>query len=319
MNFGKFVHHVLWAIAGLTAVAAGPGLAAYPEKPVTIIVAWPAGGATDLLTRGIQDTFSKALGAQTVVKNVTGAAGTIGTAEAASATPDGHTILVSPIGPIVIQTQRMKLTYGVNSLEPVCKIADATVVMMSPPQSRFKSVADVIKEAKAQGGKLPFASTGPGTIPHLSGIGFQQAAGVKLKHVPYKGSADVVQAMLTGTIEVFSDQPNLVPQYNLTPLAVYSEKRLADFKDVPTMKELGFDLVFSIWNAMFAPKGTPEAALSRLESACKTTMGDPSVIATLAKQRQPLDFRDRKATAEFIAAEFKKAKALLEAARAEPK
>jgi tripartite-type tricarboxylate transporter receptor subunit TctC len=304
----------------MAALAAAAGVAhAYPERPVTIIVAWPAGGATDLLVRGIQDTFTKTLGGQTVVKNVVGAAGTIGTAEAAAAAADGHTILVSPIGPIAIQPQRMKLTYSAAAFEPVCKIADATVVLMAPPNSRFKTVADVIKEAKVQGGKLPFASTGPGTIPHLSGIAFQQATGVKLKHIPYKGSADVVQAMLSGTIEVFSDQPNLVPQYNLTPLAVYADKRLAEFKDTPTMKELGYDLKFSIWNAMFAPKGTSEAVLARLETACRTTMSDPTVVAMLAKQRQPLDFMDRKATASFVAAEIKKAKVLLDAAGMEPK
>jgi tripartite-type tricarboxylate transporter receptor subunit TctC len=266
------------------------------------------------MVRAMQDTMSKALGAQIVVKNVVGAAGTIGTAEFAAAAPDGYTLLISPIGPVVIQPQRMKLTYGLDSLEPICKMVDPTVVMMAPPNSRFKTVADVIREAKAQGGKLAFASTGPGTIPHLSGIAFQQATGVKLKHVPFKGSAAVVQAMLSGTIEVFSDQPNLVPQYNLTPLAVYAEQRLPEFKDTPTMKELGYDIKFSIWSAMFAPKRTPEPVLAKLESVCRTTMSDAGVVAALGKQRQPIHFLDRKATAEFVATEYKKAKGLLDAA-----
>jgi tripartite-type tricarboxylate transporter receptor subunit TctC len=307
------------ALALPLALAAAGTAGAYPDQPVTIVVAWPAGGATDLMTRAMQDTFARALGGQTIVKNVVGAAGTIGAAEAAAAKPDGHVILISPIGPIVIQPQRMKLTYGPDSFAPVCKVADVNVVLMSPPNSRFRTVADVVKEAKAQDGKLAFASTGAGTIPHMAGIGLQQAAGIRLKHVPFKGSGDVMQAMLAGTIELFSDQPNLVPRYNLTPIAVYAPERLPEFKDVPTMKEAGYDLSFSIWTAMFAPKGTPEPVLAKLESACRTTMNAPEVVAAMAKQRQPIHFLDRKATGAFVAAEFAKAKGLIEAAGVEGK
>jgi tripartite-type tricarboxylate transporter receptor subunit TctC len=308
----------LTIVPPLGILAAGPA-SAFPEQPVTIVVAWPAGGATDLMARVMQDTFSKALGGQTIVKNVVGAAGTIGTAEVAAAKPDGHTLLVSPIGPIVIQPQRMKVTYGADSFAPVCKIVDVTVVLMSPPGSRFRTVADIVKEAKAQDGKLAFASTGPGTIPHMAGIGLQQAAGIRLKHVPFKGSADVIQAMLAGTIEIFSDQPNLVPRYNMTPIAVYAESRLPEFKDTPTMKEAGYDLSFSIWSAMFAPRGTPEPVLTKLESACRTTMSAPAVVDGLEKQRQPIHFLDRKATGAFVAAELTKAKKLIEAAGLEAK
>lgn len=306
-------------VAPLALALGGTAQAAYPENPITIVVAWPAGGATDLAARAMQDTFNKAVGGTSIIKNVVGAAGTIGAAEVAAAKADGHTLLYSPIGPMVIQPQRMKLTYSPDSFEPVCKITDVTVVMMSPPNSRFKSVADVLKEAKAQDGKLPFASTGAGTIPHMAGIGFQEASKVKLKHIPFKGSAAVIQAMLAGTVEVFSDQPNLVGRYNMTPLAVYSAKRLAEFKDTPTMKELGFDLQFSIWNGMFAPKGTPEAVMAKLEAACKETMTSATVIDLFGKQAQPIHYLDRKDMRAFVASEYKKAKGLLDAAGLESK
>lgn len=306
------------ALAAVTFAAtmtlASASHAAYPEKPVTIIIAWPAGGATDLMARGLQDTFQTALGGQTVIKNVVGAAGTIGAAEAANAAPDGYTLLISPIGPLVIQPHRMKLTYGIESFAPVCKLVDSPVVLMSPPNSRFKTVADVVKVAKEQPGKLAYASTGPGTIPHVSMIAFAKAAGINIKHVPYKGSADVVQSLLSGTIELFTDQPNLVPQYNLTPIAVYADKRIPTYPNTPTMKEAGLDLQFSIWSAMMAPKGTPDAVLAKLEDACKKTMSDAKVVDILAKQRQPIDFRDRKGTAEFTAKEYAKARELLQEA-----
>lgn len=288
--------------------------AAYPEKPVTVVIAWPAGGATDLLARAVQDAFSKALGGQIVIKNVAGAAGTIGAAEVASAQPDGHTLLVTPIGPMAIQPQRMKLTYDIASFEPVCKLVDSPIVMMSPPGSRFKTIADVVAQAKADGGKLAYGSTGPGTIPHMSMLGFAKAAGVQMKHVPFKGSADVVQAMLSSTIELFADQPNLVPQYNLTPIAVFAEQRIPGYMDTPTAKEAGLNLLFSIWNAMYAPKGTPADVLAKLEAACKSTLADAGVIDALGKQKQPISFLDRAGLKAFTELESAKAKVLIEEA-----
>lgn len=302
-----------WALAAVVSVGASDvARAAYPERPVTVVVAWPAGGATDLMTRGVQDAFSKALGAQVVIKNVAGAAGTIGASEVASATADGYTILVSPIGPIVLQPHRMKLTYSPQSFATVCKMVDSPIIMMSPPNSPLKTVADVIAKAKAEGGKLAFGSTGPGTIPHISMLGFAKAAGIPLKHVPYKGSADVVQALLSGTVQLFADQPNLVPQYNLTPIAVFADKRIPTYKNTPTLKESGLDLTFSIWNAMFAPKGTPDAVLAKLETACKAALDDAGTKQALEKQRQPIDYRNRADLKTFVDREFEKARGLLQ-------
>lgn len=224
------------AALSLPATAPSHAQATYPDKPVAIVIAWPAGGATDLVGRLVQESFQKALGGQTIIKNVVGAAGTIGAAEVAAATPDGYTLLLTPIGPMVIQTQRMKLTYSPDSFSPICKITDSPVVLMSPPGSRFKTVKDIVEAAKADPGKLAFASTGPGTIPHMTMLGFGKATGTNLKHVPYKGSADVVQALLANTIEVFADQPNLVGQYNLTPIGVFAESRLPGLKDTPTLR-----------------------------------------------------------------------------------
>jgi tripartite-type tricarboxylate transporter receptor subunit TctC len=297
------------------AIALGtPAKAAYPERPVTVIVAWTAGGATDLLTRALQDTLQKALGGQIVVKNIPGAAGTLGTAEAARAAPDGYTILISPIGPITLQPHRMKLDYSYDSFAPICKLVDSPVVLMGAPNSKYKTVADIVAAAKAAPGKIPYGSTGPGTTPHVAKLAFAKAAGIDLKHVPYKGSADVVQGLLTNTVDLFTDQPNLVPQYNLTPIAIYAKERIPTYKDVPTMKEAGYDIEFSIWNTMFAPKGTPEPVLAKLEAACRTTMNDASVKEALAKQRQPIQFLDRKATAAFVASEFKRNGELIRAA-----
>jgi len=319
LSLKRLARTALCALAPMALATGVPAQAAYPERPVTVIVAWTAGGATDLLTRGLQDAFQKALGGQVVVKNVPGAAGTLGTAEVARAAPDGYTLLISPIGPITLQPHRMKLTYSYDSFEPVCKLVDSPVVLMAAPKSKYKTVADAVSAAKAAPGKLPYGSTGPGTIPHVSMIAFAKAAGIDIKHVPFKGSADVVQALLTDTVDLFTDQPNLVPQYNLTPLAIFAAKRIPTYKDIPTLKEAGYDLQFSIWNAMFAPKGTPEPIMAKLEAACRATMTAPGVVENLGRQRQPIDFLDRKGAAAFISAEFKKNGELISGAGLSPK
>lgn len=310
----RLTRAVLCALAPGMIAAGQQAHAAYPDRPVTIMVAWTAGGATDLLTRAMQDTFQKALGGQVIVKNVPGASGTLGTAEAARAAPDGYTILLSPIGPITLQPHRLKLDYSYDSFETICKLVDSPVVLMGPPNAKYKTVADIVTAAKAAPGKVAYGSTGPGTTPHVSMLALSKGAGIELKHVPYKGSADVVQGLLTNTVELFTDQPNLVPQYNLTAIAIFASERIPTYKDVPTMKEAGYDLQFSIWNTMFAPKGTPEPILAKLEDACRTTVKDPTVVEAFAKQRQPIDFRDRKAAAEFVASEFKRNGELLRAA-----
>lgn len=301
------------AIATLAATSSALR-AAYPERPVTVIVPFPAGGSTDLVARASQEAFAKAIGGTIVIKNVVGASGTLGGAEAAAATPDGYSIFISPIGPIVIQPQRSKLTYQLASWDPVCKLVDSPVVLMVGADSKYKTVAAMAAAAKAAPGKLLHGTAGPGTVPHMAQVALSKAFGAPLKHVPYKGSAEVVQAIMSGTVHMTSEQPNLVLQYNLHPVAVFAEKRIPTFPGTPTMKESGYDLRFSIWNGVFAPKGTPEPVLAKLESACKTMLQDASVKAAYEKQRQPIQFLDRKAFTAFLKDEYARARVLLEEA-----
>jgi tripartite-type tricarboxylate transporter receptor subunit TctC len=308
---------VLAVAAGLTGLQ--PTMAAYPERPITMIVPFPAGGGADILARGIQHAFQQSIGGQIVVKNVPGAGGSLGAAEAARSAPDGYTIMLSPLGPIVIQPHRQKLTYTVEDLAPVCKITDSPVVLMAAPDSKYKKVSDVVEAAKAAPGKVTYGSAGPGSIPHMAPFAFGRAAGIDIKHIPYKGAAEGIQGLLTSTIELFTDVPNLIAPYNLTPIAVFDTKRLPGYPDVPTMKEAGYDLQFSIWMAIYAPKGTPDAMLAKLEGACRGALADGKVKEILDKQAQPVDFRNRKELAEFVATEFKKAGDLIDAAGMRPK
>lgn len=280
--------------------------ATYPDRPVTAIVAWPAGGATDLVTRGTQEAFAKALGQQVVVKNVPGASGTIGTAEAAAAKPDGYTVLFTPSGPTVAQPHRMKLSYDIDSFIPICKLVEQPLVLMAPKSSKLKTVADVIAAANANPGKIAYGTAGPGSITHLAMLALEKAAAIKLKHVPFKGAADSVQALLSDTVQLYSDQANLVPQFDLHPIAVYAEKRIENFKETPTVREAGFDVVMTNYNGVFVPKGTPQDVQATLGKACKATLEDERVKATFARQKYPIAYQDATAFKAFVEADYKR-------------
>ena len=278
----KALKAALFGFSALALTAASPANAEFPEKPVTIMVAWSAGGATDSVTRALQDTFARELGTDIVVKNVSGAAGTIGTAEVAGARPDGYNVLITPAGPMTTQPHLRKIPYNMESFEPIGRITISPMLMMTAPGSKLKSVDDVIAAAKATPGELRFASTGAGTLPHISILAFDDLAGIKSKHVPFKGSANAVKALLGGVVEIFSDQAQLSPKYELPPLAAWSAERLPEYPNVPTMKELGYDIVMGNWVGMFTPKGTPQDAKDKLTAALKATVEDATVIKNLA-------------------------------------
>ncbi len=283
----------------LIASVAAPVQAAYPEKPITIIVAWDAGGAIDLVTRSLQPVLSKQLGADLVVKNVSGAAGTIGTAEAARAKPDGYTILITPTGPLTTQPHMRKLPYDFDSFAAIGRIAVSEMLMMATKTSKYKTLKDVVDGAKADPGQVKIASTGAGTLPHISILALDKEAGIKSKHIPYKGSANVMKALLGGEVDLFSDQALLVPKYDLHPIVAWSEKRLPDFPNVPTVKESGYDISMANWAGLFAPKGTPQAVIDKLATALKNTLADPSIIKAMDNLKTDIGYMPPKEFATF--------------------
>jgi tripartite-type tricarboxylate transporter receptor subunit TctC len=300
----------------IAAIAAALILAALPARAqVQMIVTFAAGGPTDIVARLMQAEMSAALGQSVVVRNVTGASGTIGTAEAARARPDGQTLLFSPVGPVAIQPHfRRGLTYTMDSFIPVCQVADSQVVMLTPRTSGMRTVADVLARARAGGGDMPYASTGTGTIPHISMVGFLRQTNTRMNHIPYRGAGEVMVAFQQGQVQLFTDQTLLIRQYELHPIAFLTERRNPDFPDVPTMREQGVDLVYSIWSGLFVPAGMAEPLVARIEAACARTMRDPTMIAGMARVAQPMLYRDRAAFTAFARAESEKFRTLIESA-----
>ncbi|MFM7777834.1 MAG: tripartite tricarboxylate transporter substrate binding protein, partial [Alphaproteobacteria bacterium] len=231
------------------------------------------------------------LGQPVVVKNTTGAAGTIAANEVVRARPDGMTLLFTPVGPIAIQPSFMRNAgYRASDLSPICMVNRAPLIMMTQPDSGMRTVADVVARARAAPAPMPFASTGPGTTPHLSMVTFARIAGVAMNHIAYRGPGDVMVAMRTKDIEIFNDHPSSVRANNLHAVAVLNPERVPDFPDVPTMREQGYDVNFAIWHGLFAPSNTPPAIIARYEAACERAMGTPAMREGHERIQTPITF-----------------------------
>lgn len=279
-------------------------LPARAQNAVSMIVGYPPGGATDLMARIMQPELATALGSQVVIKNSAGANGTVGALELTRARPDGMTILLAPGGSIVLTPHTRGAPFQQSDFLPICQVTAALVVMMTSQDSGLRSLRDVVARARETPGALPYASTGPGGTPHISMIALERLAGIEMNHIPFRGSGEVMQAMASRQVPLFTDQGNLVRQYNLHPIAVFSEARTQEFPDTPTMRELGYDLVFTIWSGLYAPVGTPVAALDRIETACQRMMTAPAVVEGLRRMDMPIQFRSRAEFGAYHAAEY---------------
>jgi tripartite-type tricarboxylate transporter receptor subunit TctC len=286
---------------------------AYPDKPVTLVVAWGAGGATDILVRALQPAWSKNLGAQLIIKNVTGAAGTIGTAEVAAAKADGYTIIVTPAGPMTTQPHMRKLPYSVDSFASIGRVSINPQVMMVSKDSPYKTAKDLFDAIKKSPGKIIAASTGAGTLPHVGIIAMGQS-GLDVKHLPFQGSVNVMKALLGNTVQVFSDQSQLVPSFEVRPIATWSASRLPEYPDVPTMKELGFDYDIYNWVGAYAPASTPPHILTKLSDSLEKTVKDPEVVKALNRLKIQTSHMDPFVFQRFTKYESARNRTLLEAA-----
>lgn len=302
-----------FAAASMALTASGAAVA-FPERPVTLIVPFSAGGGTDGVARAFQPHFGEALDGDIVVKNTAGASGTVGAAEAASAGADGYTLGFLPIGPATIQPHLRQLPYGMDSWEPVCSVTSNPVVLMTQKDSPMNSLEDMKKAVGDAPGDFVYGSSGPGTIPHLAMAATEGQLGLKMKHVPHKGTANAMKSMAGGVIQFFADTPVVLSRYDVKPLASFTAERIPGLDDVPTMKEMGYDLQFSVWRGIFAPKGTPAEAVAKLEAACKAATESDGFKEFSAKTNTDILFMDSKGFGDFVKAEFEKNGTILEAA-----
>jgi tripartite-type tricarboxylate transporter receptor subunit TctC len=276
----------------LIAALLWPAMAAaeYPEKPIKLIVPFPAGGPNDIIARTVGQKMSDILKQQVVVDNRGGQGGVIGTDAVAKAEPDGYTIAISSAGALAISASMQKVAYDtLKDLAPVTLVAKVPEMLVVATNVPASNMTELIALAKSKPGKLNFASSGPGSMPHLAGELLKLTAKIDIVHVPYRGAAPAVNDLIGNQVEmVFLDLPVLLPQIQagkLKPIAVGTTERVKSAPNVPTTVEAGMPgLQTENWYGMVAPAKTPPAVIATLNKAAVEAMKDPGVIEKLASQ-----------------------------------
>ena len=280
------------ALGSVQAQTAAPAAAgAYPSKPIRLIVPFPPGGGTDILSRLVATKLTEANQWTVVPDNKPGAGGTIGITEAVKAAPTGYDIVMGQkdnlvIGPWLYKNLPWDPT---KDLTAVAHVAWTPVVIATSANSRFKTLADVVAAAKEKPGTITYGSPGNGTSIHLAGHLFEQAAGIKLSHIPYKGSNPALMDALAGNVDLLvSSLPSAMGQIKsgkLRPLAVTSAKRSSSAPDVPTVAESGFKgFDVSTWYGVLAPAGTPAAVVKTLNAEVNKLLAQADVQAAIRAQ-----------------------------------
>ena len=283
--------------------------ASWPTGPVTFVVGYAAGGGADINARELAQLTSPIIGQQIVVDNKGGATGSIGVRSVANAKPDGQTLFYAVGTNVVINPWVQKgMIDTIATLAPICQTTSYQYVLAVNPKVAANTAAELVALAKKDPEKLTFSSSGVGGNNHLAGALFADAAGVKMTHVPYKGTGPAIADVISGQITMnFSSLPPAVSQIkggNLKALAVTGNKRVKSLPDVPTLKEQGIDVVVTSWQGLFAPAKTPAAILDKIEAATKQGMKDPKWEQALARDglEQPPE-RTRAEFTKFVADE----------------
>jgi tripartite-type tricarboxylate transporter receptor subunit TctC len=292
------------AMPALSRIAAAD---TYPSRPITIVVPFSAGGATDVIARVLADRMGKSFGQSIIVENVTGAAGSIGVARVVRAAPDGYTLSVGTLTTHVLIGGLYKLDFDLlGDLAPIAELASEPLLICVKNSLGIKTLKDFITWLKANPGKASVGIPGAGSTGNLAGIAFEKATGTTFQFVPYRGDAPAVQDLMAGQIDMMIEPAsNSVAQVlagTITALAVPAGTRHPSLPDVPTTDEAGLPGFYaSIWFGFWAPRNTPKNVIAKLNAATVESLADPDVQTRLAKLGQQVVPRDRQTPAALAA------------------
>jgi tripartite-type tricarboxylate transporter receptor subunit TctC len=259
----------------------------YPDRPITIVVPFSAGGPTDTVTRLVAEAMSKDLGQQIVVENVTGAGGTLGAGRVAKAAPDGYTLLLHHIGMATSAALYRKLAYKpLEAFEYIGLVTEVPMVIVGRKDLDPNDLKSLVDYLKANKDKVTYAHAGVGAASHLCGLLLMSKIGTALTTVPYKGTGPALTDLMGGQVDLLCDQTtnttNQIKSGEIKAYATTSSERLAVLPDVPTAKEQGLDIEVAVWHGLYAPKGTPKAIIDRLAAALQKALQDATVKSRFA-------------------------------------
>lgn len=301
--------------AMLMAGASRTVAAAYPERPIAFICPWPVGGTADQTMRALCTVAARALGQPIVFENRAGASGMLGLRGLVNAKPDGYTIGQIPISVTRFAQLGMVPFDPLKDLTFIARTSGQTFGIAVPADSPFRTLQDFVAAAKARPGQVSYGSAGVGGATHVGMEEFSLAAGIRLNHVPFKGGADALQAVLGGHIDALADSSSWAPHVRsgkLRLLATWGERRTAEFKDVPTLRQAGYDVVVDAPNGVGAPRGIDPAIAAKLREAFRTAVASPEFAAACARVDAPVMYLDGPDYEQYVAGVSQREKALIE-------
>lgn len=300
----------LWQLAAGTSAQAQAG---WPARNITVIVPFPPGGQADLAARPIALALERLLGKPVVVDNrAGGAGGSVGNAQAARAEPDGYTLLMTLSSLAVLpESDRLfgrPVAYEMSDFAPVARVLADPTLLAVPASAPWKSVQDLVDDAKKRPGAIPYGSSGPYGTLHIAMEMFAASAGIKLQHVPYRGAGPALTGLLSGTVQALASAPGVLKQQvdegKIRVLANWGAQRIKSFPDLPTFQELGYkDVEFYIWAGLFAQRALPEAIMTKLRGAMREAVKAPEVIKTFEAAGSPVAYLDAPEFSKFVEAD----------------
>jgi putative tricarboxylic transport membrane protein len=287
----------LLIVCVVVAGSVAPAAAEYPERALTIVAAYPAGGMVDIVARPIAEAMKKKFPKGVAVLNRPGGGGSVGMAEVAQAKPDGYTIILAPVSTLVIHPQMNDLPYKTpDDYEPIINTIAFFPLIAVREDAPWKSVQEFVNAARANPGKFKVGSPGEGTGSHLSLEQLMVAANFKVTHVPFSGWGESSPAVLGAHVDAVVAQPGevrpLVEGKKLRTLVVFQSKRHAAFPDTPTAKELGWDAGLGTWFVLTAPKGTPPVVTKYIHDAAKAAMEEPAFVNLMKSRAVDIDYKN---------------------------
>jgi tripartite-type tricarboxylate transporter receptor subunit TctC len=299
--------------AGCALLATGASAQGWPTRPITLIVPFAAGGGTDAFARPLAVQLDGQLGQRVIIENRAGAGGTAGAAAAAKAEPDGYTFFVGATHHAIAPAIYPKLSYDIEKdFIPIGMISRPPhVVVVHPTRVQAKTLAELIKAAKAEPDKLVYGHAGIGTTHHLAGELFKLLTDTKIRQVPYRGAGPAMADLIAGQIDMAFDgmgsSASQIESGTVRPLAVAAPKRVPAFPNVPTAKEAGVDnYEVATWYALFAPKGTPQPIVDKMTQALKASLAVPAVKEAWEKNGSDVPDMTGKAFGDYVSSEVKR-------------